>query len=178
MTTTALPFVLPSARRWLSVLTRVALALLLAAQIPDASAAPDDDHRRGLGAYHRGDVVAAMRALRPAAEAGHAPAQALLGFILEKSGDYEQAARLYARAAAQDDVEGHASLGHLLLAGQGIAKDEKRALVHFSKAAERGHAPSIMLLAEAYRRGSHGLSPAAPEATLWQQRAAALKGTP
>lgn len=178
MSTTALLFVLPSAHRWLAVLARVALALLLAGQIPEAGAAPADDHRRGLDAYHRGDVVAAMRALRPAAEAGHAPAQVLLGFILEKSGDPEPAARLYAQAAAQDEAEGHASLAHLLLTGQGVAKDEKRALGHFSKAAERGHGPSIQWLAEAYRRGLHGLVSTAPEAALWQQRAAALKGKP
>lgn len=178
MTSTALLFVLPSAHPWLTALARGALAVLIACHALGTRAAPADDHRRGLEAYHRGDVAAAMRALRPAAGAGHAPAQALLAFLLEKSGDLEEAATLYGRAADQDDLEGHVGLAQMLLFGQGIAKDEKRALQHFSKAAERGHAASIVLLAEAYRRGRHGLSPTAPEAAQWQQRAAALKGKP
>lgn len=178
MSTTALLLALPSAHPWLAALARAALALLLAGQMLGAQAEPADDHRRGLNAYQRGDVVAAIRALRPAAGAGHAPSQSLLAFILEKSGDHEEAAKLYGRAAEQGDVEGHVGLAQLLLVGQGIAKDEKRALQHFSKAAERGHAASIELLADAYRRGRHGLSPGAPEAALWQQRAAALKARP
>ncbi|MBL8343237.1 MAG: sel1 repeat family protein [Rubrivivax sp.] len=156
-------------------LARAGLALCVACSGAIAQPDPAESHRLGLAAFHRGDVVAAMRSLRPAAAAGHAPAQALLAFILEKSGDLEEAVGLYARAADQDDVDGHVGLAQLLLVGTGVAKDEKRALQHFSKAADRGHAGSVVWLAEAYRRGRHGLAPDAPEASLWQQRAAALK---
>lgn len=158
-------------------IARTVLALCIACSAA-AQFDPAEGHRQGLAAYQRGDVVAAMRALRPATEAGHAPAQALLGFILEKSGDLEEALKLYTRAAAQGDVEGHVGLAQLLLVGSGVAKDEKRALQHFSKAAELGHAGSIVWLAEAYRKGRYGLAASAPEAALWQQRAAALKGKP
>lgn len=156
---------------------RTALALCIAFSAV-AQLNPAEGHRQGLEAYQRGDVVAAMRALRPAAEAGHAPAQALLGFILERSGDLDEALKLYTRAAVQDDVEGHVGLAQMLLVGTGVAKDEKRALQHFSKAAELGHAGSIVWLAEAYRKGRYGLATDAPEAAKWQQRAAALKGKP
>jgi TPR repeat protein len=178
MSTFALLLSTPQGHPLLSALGRLLLALALCCSM-QAEASPAEDHTRALTAYQRGDVVAAIRALRPAAAAGHAPSQALLGFILEKSGEVTEALDLYARAAAQDEIDGHVGLAQLLLAGvPGVAKDEKRALQHFSKAAARGHAGSIMLLAEAYRLGRHGLAPDAPEAALWQQRAAALKGKP
>lgn len=111
-------------------------------------AAPADDHRRGLAAYQRGDVVAAMAALRPAARAGHAPSQVLLAFILDRGDFPDEAARLYREAAAQGDAEGHAGLANLLLTGRGIAKDEKAARAHFSAAATLGHAGAQQALAQ------------------------------
>lgn len=105
-----------------------------------AAAAPADDHQRGLQAYQRGDVSGAIAALRPAARAGHAPAQVLLAHILD-SGDFpEEAAQLYRQAAAQGDTDGHAGLANLLLTGRGIAKDEKAAREHLAVAAAAGHA--------------------------------------
>jgi hypothetical protein len=142
---------------------------------PGAQAAPADDHARGLKAYHRGDVVDAMNALRPAVQAGYAPAQTLLAFILERSDFAEEAVALYRSAADQGDAEGHAGLANAYLSGRGVAKDEKRALQHFSKAADAGHAPSVEVIATAWAQGDLGLQagadPAAARAAL--QRAAA-----
>jgi TPR repeat protein len=140
-----------------------------------APAAPADDHQRGLQAYHRGDVAGAMSALRPAAQAGYAPAQSLLGFILENGDFREEAARLYSDAAAQDDAEGHAGLAGLLLSGRGVAKDEKLALSHFSKAADLGHAASIEVLVRVYQNGLYGVAPDPAQAAAWRARAAALR---
>lgn len=155
--------------RWAALL---AAALLLAAA---ASAAPADDFKRGELAYAQGDVVGAMAALRPAAKAGHAPSQVLLAFILDRADFPEEAFGLYRDAAAQDDAEGHAGLAAAYLSGRGVAKDEKRALQHFSKAADLGHAKSIQLLAEAYGRGSLGLADAPPAEALAAVRRAADK---
>lgn len=119
-----------------------------------AAAAPADDHQRGLQAYRRGDVVAAMAALRPAAQAGHAPSQVLLAFILDRGDFPEEAARLYRQAAGQGDAEGHAGLAGLLLAGRGIAKDETAARAHFSKAAALGHAGAAQVLQQLERAAS------------------------
>ena len=130
---------------------------LLAAGVGSAWATPDDDYRRGLEAFHRGDVATAMTVLRAPADAHHVPSQTLLAFILDKADFPEQAARLYRDAAAQGDAEAHSGLGNLYLAGRGIAKDEKQAVLHFSKAAELGHAPSIRALADAYLSGQMGL---------------------
>ena len=141
-----------------------------------ALAAPADDHQRGHRAYLGGDVVEAMRALRVAANAGYAPSQALLAYILDQSDFADEAAALYRQAAEQGDAEGHAGLANLYLVGRGVAKDEKAALQHFSKAADGGHAGSVDLVASAWLKGQWGLDPAAtPEAALAAIRRAALQ---
>lgn len=137
-----------------------------------ATAAPADDHDGALRALHRGDVVGALRIARPAAEAGHAPSQALLGFLLERSGADVEALPWYRRAADGGDRDGHFGLGNLLLAGRGIAKDEKQAFVHFSKAAASGHAAAIDLVAAAWIGARWG---ADPEADAESARAAVLR---
>lgn len=119
-----------------------------------AAAAPADDHQRGVLAYQRGDVVAAMAALRPAAQAGHAPSQVLLAFILDRGDFPDEAARLYRQASEQGDAEGHAGLANLLQTGRGIAKDEKAAREHFSKAAALGHAGAAQALRQLERAAS------------------------
>lgn len=118
-----------------------------------ALAAPDDDFRRAQQAYQRGDVVSAMTALRPAAEAGHAPSMSLLAFILDRADFGSDAARWYRAAADRDDVEGHAGLANLYLTGRGVAKDEKAAFRHFSKAADGGHGLAIEVIANAHLGG-------------------------
>ena len=139
------------------------VAMLLQCSVAAAWAAPEDDHRRGLEAYHRGDVAAAMSVLRAPAKAGHAPSQALLAFMLDRGDFVEEAAALYRQAAAQDDTDALYALANFHLTGRGVAKDEKQALALFSKAAELGHAASAQVLADARARGLMGLS--APPAT-------------
>lgn len=129
---------------------RTAALLWLALASVPCAAAPEDDFKRGQQSYNRGDVVGAMSALRPAADAGHAPSMSLLAFILDRAGFDADALRWYRAAAEKDDVEGHAGLANFHLTGRGVAKDEKLAFRHFSKAAEMGHALSIEVVAGAY----------------------------
>lgn len=139
-----------------------------------ALAAPADDHQRGNRAYLGGDVVEAMRALRVAAQAGYAPSQALLAYILDQSDFADEAASLYRQAAEQGNADGHAGLANLYLMGRGVAKDEKAALQHFSKAADLGHAGAIDAVASAWLKGQWGLDPTVePEAALAAVRRAA-----
>lgn len=159
---------IPLRPRWAAPL--LALALLAAGL--DTWGAPADDHQRGMLAYRRGDVVGAIAALRPPAQAGHAPSQTLLAFILDRADFADEAARLYQAAASQDDAEGHAGLANAYLTGRGVAKDEKRAWQHFSKAAELGHAPSMEVVANAYAKGQFGLAVDPDKAQQWRQRAA------
>lgn len=149
---------------WSSIRSAIC-AVLLQCSAAAALAAPEDDHRRGLEAYHRGDVATAMSVLRAPAKAGHAPSQALLAFMLDRGDFVEEAAALYRQAAAQDDTDALYALANFHLTGRGVAKDEKQALALFSKAAELGHAASIQVLADAKAKGLMGLpAPAAKPA--------------
>lgn len=141
-----------------------------------AGAAPADDHARGVAAYNRGDVVAAMSALRAPAKAGHAPSQVFLAFILDRADFVDESFALYRDAAAQGDSAGLAGLANAYLTGRGIAKDEKAALQHFSKAAERGHALSVEIVAEAHLKGQLGLAGAPDAQVLAAVRRAAEQG--
>jgi TPR repeat protein len=156
------------------------LVALLFACSAAAFGAPADDHQRGLTAFQRGDLIGAMAALRPAAKAGHAPSQALLAFILDRADFLEESTALYRAAAEQNDPEGHAGIAGYYLVGRGVAKDEKRAIEHFSKAAELGHGGAIEILATAWTQGTLGLDakadPAAARAALL--RAAERKHLP
>ncbi|HRD96170.1 MAG TPA: tetratricopeptide repeat protein [Rubrivivax sp.] len=129
-----------------------------------------------MAAYQRGDVVAAMSVLRGAARAGHAPSQVLLAFILDRADFAEDAFALYRDAAAQGDAEGDFNLGNAYLLGRGIAKDEKRALQHFSKAADAGHAGAVVLIAEWTAKDHPLLADRPPAQALAAVRRAAEAG--
>lgn len=159
--------------RW--VRKTMLLVLLQCSAAGTAWAAPEDDHRRGLEAYHRGDVATAMAVLRAPARAGHAPSQSLLAFMLDRGDFVDEAASLYRQAAAQDDTEALYALANFHLTGRGVAKDEKQALAHFSKAAELGHVASMQVLAEAHAKGLMGLPADAAQAERWRARVAALQ---
>jgi TPR repeat protein len=146
------------------------IALLACAVAAPVRAAAEDDHRRALEAYQRGDVASAMLLLRAPARAGHAPSQSLLAFLLDRGDFVEESAALYAQAAAQDDPEALYALGNFHLTGRGVAKDEKRAAALFSKAAELGHEASIRLIADAYAQGRMGLAADAAQAERWRAR--------
>ncbi len=130
------------------------------AAVLSCAAAPEDHFRRGQLSYNRGDVVGAMAALKPAAEAGHAASMSLLAFILDRAGFDADALRWYRAATDKDDADGHAGLANFHLTGRGVAKDENAAFRHFSKAADLGHALSIEIVASAYLGGA--LAAAAP----------------
>jgi uncharacterized protein len=160
----------------LRVLTALTLLACAAASHAAAGAEGAGDwaqqHQRGLLALQRGDVAAAMAALRGPAQAGHAASQSLLAFILDRADFTAEAARLWRDAAAKGDAEAHAGLGALYQSGRGVAKDEKRALWHFSEAAARGHAAATELVALAWLQGQLGADAAAEPAAA---RAALLR---
>lgn len=133
-----------------------------------ALAAPADEHQRAVGLLQRGDVSGALRALRAPAAAGHVPSMSLMGFINDRADAPEDAERWWRQAAAQGDAEAHVGLANLYLAGRGLAKDEKRALQHFSEAAALGHAGAAAALSEGWLKGQLGL-----DAALQPQAAAA-----
>ena len=142
------------ARSW-----RVLLWAALMCAGPWAAANDEDAYQKGLKAYQVGDVAAAMATLRPAAEAGHAPSQALLGYIYDYSDFVSEALALYKAAAAKGNAEGHSGLAKLYLEGRGVPRDAKLAFGHLVQAADLGHGSAINAVADAYLAGSIGATP-------------------
>lgn len=156
--------------------TKLALAVLAVSPWlgAPAPAAPADDMALGLAAYNRGDVVEAMRWFRQAAEAGHAPAQARLGYILDQAEENAEAARWYRRAAEQGDAGGQYGLGRMYAAGEGVTRDIKQALVWITRAAEQDHLAAITALAAIHESGVNGSVPDKELARRWYERGAEL----
>lgn len=145
-----------------------ATGALLSLPASGAEPAPPAALARATQALQRGDVVAAMTLLRPLVAAGDARAMSMLGFVLEQAGAVDEAARLYEQAAARDDAEGHLGLAQALAAGRGVAKDEKKAYLHFSKAAALGNAHAVELVAAAWLGRQWGLDAQADPAAARQ----------
>jgi len=140
-----------------------------------AWAGPEDDFRAGSEAYRAGDVARAMGLLRTSADAGHAPSQSLLAYILDNAGFNDEAVAYYRKAAAQGDPEGEFGLGSMYAAGEGVRRDPAEARKWITRAAERGHTPAIRLLALAYIKGELGVDEAergSAEALRWIRSAA------
>jgi uncharacterized protein len=160
-------------RSWV-MLSRV-FALLLAWHACIAWAAPEDDFRAGSQAYRGGDVVQAMARLKAAADAGYAPAQSLLAYILNQAEFNDEAVAYYRKAAAQGDAEGEFGLGSMYAAGEGVKRDPAEARKWITRAAERDHVPAIRMLALAYIKGELGIDEAergSADALRWVRRAA------
>lgn len=138
-------------------------------------AAPEDDFRAGSQAFREGDVVQAMAVLKKSADAGHAPSQSLLAYILDKAEFNDEAVAYYRKAAAQGDAEGEFGLGSMYAAGEGVKRDPAEARKWIARAAEKGHATAINALAEAYIKGGLGVEEQqrnSAEALRWVRRSA------
>jgi len=128
----------------------VALSLALFASL--VSAGPADDYATGAMRYRDGDMMGAMAPLKRAADAGHADAQALYGDILDKAEMDEEAIDYLTRAAEQGNAAGRYGLAVMLLAGEGTARDPKRAAQLLRAAAGQDARLAINALAQAYLR--------------------------
>jgi TPR repeat protein len=143
-----------------------------------AMAAPIDDYQRGAQAFRTGDLNAATAALKRAAEAGHAPAQVLLGSILDQAEFDAEALAWYRKAAEQGDAGGEFGVGSMYMNGEGgVARDLVQAYAWLTRAGGKDHEQAIVALASAYLRAQKGeLSPAPDPARAgeWLRKAAAL----
>ncbi len=154
------------------------VAVLLAAL---AWAGPAEDYAAGERAYRRGDVREAIAKLRPAADAGHAKAQSLLGSILDAAEQDEEAARYLKLAAEQGEPDGMYLYAAMLGSGQGTRRDAARAREWMERAAKAGKREAVIALASAYAGGGFDLGAAeraSPEALAWIERAAAIDHVP
>lgn len=152
--------------------TAALLALLFAGS---AQAGPEEDYKEGSTRYAAGDVVGAMPLLRKAADAGHAAAQAAIGYILDQADWGEDAIDYFRKAAAQGNAEGQFGLAGMLSAGRRVPKNDAEARKWITLAAEQGHKLAINELAQAYMNGGLAVPDEArggPEALRWIRAAA------
>ncbi len=79
--------------------------------------------------------------------------------------------RCYEAAAALGSAEAEHAVGLFLLSGGVVAKDEKRAAAMFRSAADKGHLPSRVYVANLYELGIHYKQDAS-KADVWYRNAA------
>jgi hypothetical protein len=162
-------------RRW--IVTALVAGLPLA-----AAAGPQEDYEAGRKSYAQGDFAGAMVPLRRAADAGNAPAQALLAYVLDGAGEDAEAVKYYRMAAEQGDTDGEYGLARQLASGEGTAPDPRQAFELMGRAAAKGHKSAISALADAYIYGGLGLDAAARSdnaaALKWIEAAAEINYLP
>ena len=131
------------------------------------------DYREGVAAHDRGDVIAAMELLERAADQGHTAAMVRLGYLLDKAEENEAAFRIYSRAAKAGNSEAALALGVMYSNGEGVHRDPRLALEWMTRAADAGHGPAVVSLAQVYLRGDHGGSPSREKAIGWLEKGVA-----
>ena len=115
----------------------------LTGENPAPSMGTSSDFEAALEALGRGDLAAARRRLRTAAEAGHVRAAAVLGAGLVQGtfggSEPEEGVRWLRYAAARRDADAQYDLGVSLYSGIGAERDVEGAFRWFKEAAEAGH---------------------------------------
>ena len=160
-------FITRTSKQGASILVRLAISLwLLAAPLVKADS-PDELMSRAETAFNRADVISAMSLYRKAAEMGHPPAQSRLAYLLDISESNEEAAKWYGLAAEQGFAEAEFGLAQMYASGEGVERDNERAVELFTRAANQDHAQAIRVLALAYEKGQLGLRVDYDKALLW-----------
>ena len=137
---------------------RVAAVLITTLWLSGAAADPAADYDIGAEAYRGDDVVTAMQYLGRAASAGHADAQYLLGYILDKAGENETAMGHYRTAFENGNADAAFELGTMYVSGDGVEKSLEMARSWYEKAAAAGNNRALEVLARAYLDGGLGLT--------------------
>lgn len=127
--------------------------------------------KQGLAAYARDDMMGAIMTLGKSARKGHAPAQAMLGYIYNQGSEQETALPLFEQAAAQGDNFALFELSNFYHQGIIVEADKVKAIALVKQAADAGYGPALYSLAHAYEVGSEPLSVDLQQAIKYFQRA-------
>jgi hypothetical protein len=142
--------------------------------------AAQEDFQQGRQLYLKGDLVTAMPILKRAADAGHAGAQSLYGYILNKSEYTDDAVLYFRRAAEQGDADGQYGLGALYASGEGVSRDPVAARQWLERAGAQRHPQAVIVLSQAFLGSSLGFrrDPADAGGLAWVAMAAELGSIP
>lgn len=136
---------------------------------------PAEELARAEAAYNSENLSLTIELLMSAAKQGYAPAQARLGEILYLSQYEKDAVEWYRKAAEQGNLAGEYGLGRMYASGEGIEKDNEKALYWLKFAADSNYLPALRFLANAYQTGDLGLAIDLNQAKLWGDKANALE---
>ena len=154
---------------------RALAAALLFNTLPCYAAEPPNTP---VSAYQRKDYDAAYKLALPAAKAGDATAQYVLGLQLWRgrgvARDDADAAQWFARAAEQNHTDAITDLATLYRQGEGVEKDARRAFALSMQAATLGNASAQYDVGQAYQRGD-GVTKDTIHARYWLERADAIE---
>lgn len=135
-----------------------------------ADAKTDGD--KGITYVSQGRLIEGMQLLRKSAEAGYAPAQSTLAFILDKAEQDDEAFILYQKAAESNDAAGLFGLGSMYAKGDGVAKDNNKAGQLIRQSAMLNHVLAMRAYAKALEHENLGFIRNNAEAVKWYQKAA------
>jgi len=123
------------------------------------------------------DLVAAMKLYYQAAEQNYLPAQVRMGQFAESSQFYEESVGWYLMAATQGDAAGQANLGRMYMTGNGIEKDDNKALYWIRRAAAQDYLSAVRAIALAYKVGgfSGKIKPNLDQEKLWNAKLSRLE---
>ncbi|MEQ8269465.1 tetratricopeptide repeat protein [Algiphilus sp.] len=97
--------------------------------------------------------------------------QAYSAYAAYKSGNYDEAMRLWVEAAERGSTDAMNNLANLYVQGQGVERDPSAAVAWYQRAAEAGDPVAQVHLGEAYEAGA-GVSRDNRAAARWFQKAA------
>ena len=152
---------------------RAVVCLLCLIAMPLA-ATPEEDGEKGMQEFAEGNLINGMELMRKAAEAGYAPAQARLAYVLDQAEEDAEAVKWFQKAAEQANSEGMFGLGSMYNRGDAVEKNPELGFEWFLKAAEQNYIPAMRVCAYAYEEGNLNLQVDYAKAVHWFSRAAAL----
>jgi tetratricopeptide (TPR) repeat protein len=138
---------------------------------------PDDENlKKGIDAYDRGDYATALALLRPIAERGRPDAEFAIA-VMYGTGqglarDDAEAAKWMRRAADKGHAEAQAILAHMHAIGRGVPQDAAEAVRLARESARKGHPRGQAILGSLYAAG-RGVPVDLVQAYLWLTLAAA-----
>ncbi len=151
------------------------IAMSALAALPSNAAEPRDT---ASAAYQRRDFELAYQLALPAALAGDAPSQYVLGVQLWRghgvARNDAEAARWLASAAEQNQTDAMTDLAAMYRLGEGVEKDTRRAFSLSMQAAEMDNAAAQYDVGQAYQQGV-GVSKDMIRARYWLERADAAE---
>ena len=128
------------------------LAILIALAWQQAAVA---GFAEGATAYNSKNYAAALKEIRPLAQAGNPDAQHLLGLMYYMGRgvpqDYKAALQWHRKAALQGKADAQYVVGAMYYTGNAVIQDHKQAITWFRKAAEQNHPDAQQVMGLMYR---------------------------